>query len=207
MSKNIQKSPKQNGAVAPRSCPTAENASACLRPIRLVDGEGPAEFAAYEEALRHALRPNGFMEEVWFRDALIAAWEMWRYERTKTALIQSGRRQAVEELLLEYLELDGRPADRSDKCKFLSLGWSAGNDDFAPVIEQELGQHGIDMDAIMARAMALKLDEIQQIDKLMSAAETRRDKALKNIERHRDGLERRRDRISDADFEELNTAE
>jgi hypothetical protein len=176
-------------------------------PIPLIDGESEAELSVIEDELRSCVRPNGPIEEIWFRDAINGIWEMFRHERMKKALIQSGRRKAVEELLLEYLELNQRHTDRIDKCKFLSLEWSAGDNDFVPLVAQELAKHGIDTDAIMARSISQNLDEIQALGRLMSAAEIRREKALKNIDGRREQLKTLRNEITDAEFEELDAAE
>ena len=74
-----------------------------------------------------------------------------------------------------------------------------------------LKQAGLDQEAIAAQTLALKLDTIERIERMIMQAEARRNMMLREIDRHRDVLARRltevATEIEDAEFEEIPTAE
>lgn len=45
---------------------------------------------------------------------------------------------------------------------------------------------GLDWDTVRGRALAKKLDKLEQLDDLIGGADARRDKALPNLERRRE---------------------
>ena len=67
-----------------------------------------------------------------------------------------------------------------------------------------LAAAGLTMDAVMARTLALKIHEIERIDRMAMAAEARRNAILREIERHRatfaGTLRRTVEDVEDADF-------
>src|SRR3954470_18854917 len=48
-----------------------------------------------------------------------------------------------------------------------------------------LAKTGLTMDAVMAQTLALKLDEIDEIDQMIASAEARRNAALRELRHHR----------------------
>jgi hypothetical protein len=74
-----------------------------------------------------------------------------------------------------------------------------------------LKQAGLDQEAIAAQTLALKLDTIERIERMIMQAEGRRNMMLREIDRHRDVLARRladvATEIEDAEVEEIPSEE
>ena len=71
-------------------------------------------------------------------------------------------------------------------------------------IQELLTDAGVSMDAFMAKALAEKIDVIERIDRLTAVAESRRNAALREIDRRRvvlgEALRRSVQEIEDAEF-------
>lgn len=63
------------------------------------------------------------------------------------------------------------------------------------------------MDAVMAQTLAIKLDAIERIDRMIMSAEARRNAVLREMDRHRsalaDALRRATENVRDAEFTEV----
>jgi hypothetical protein len=70
-----------------------------------------------------------------------------------------------------------------------------------------LRESELTMDAVMAQALQIALNDIERIDGMIMKAEARRNAALREIERHRaalaDALRRATERVRDAEFKEV----
>lgn len=62
------------------------------RTVVLLSDEDPAEFAAFERALRTELRPEGSLQALLARRVVVAAWRMLRCDRMETELFSQGSR-------------------------------------------------------------------------------------------------------------------
>jgi hypothetical protein len=92
-------------------------------------------------------------------------------------------------------------------AELLSKGWLKGNSDSIKEVELWLTSSELNMEDVMAQTLALKLDEIERIDRMTMNAEARRNAALHEIERHRasvaQALRLTVNNIEDAQFEEV----
>ena len=81
--------------------------------------------------------------------------------------------------------------------------------DAVTLIHEFLTDAGMSMDALMADALAEKLDDIERIDRLTTIAENRRNASLHEIDRRRavlgETLRRSVQEIEDGEFEEIET--
>jgi hypothetical protein len=61
----------------------------------------------------------------------------------------------------------------------------------APIkrVDKLLASAGLTMDAVMAQALSLKLDDIERIDRMIATAEGRRNAILREVDRHRTSME------------------
>ena len=71
-----------------------------------------------------------------------------------------------------------------------------------------LASAGLSVDDVMAQTVALKLEAIERMDRMLASAEGRRDAALRELTRHRETLavavRRATEKIDDAEFEEID---
>jgi len=69
--------------------------------------------------------------------------------------------------------------------------WARRGEKTVEAVEQGLAAAGLSMDSVMARTFAVRLVEMDHIDRMIMAAEASRNAALHAVERHRSGLGQR----------------
>jgi hypothetical protein len=102
--------------------------------------------------------------------------------------------------------LDGA---RARKAKELAQEYVRREPDAVTVVHELLSGAGASMDALMADALADKLDDIERIDRLTTIAESRRNASLHEIDRRRallgETLRRSVQEIEDGEFKVIET--
>jgi hypothetical protein len=145
-----------------------------------------------------AVGPLDFLEEIWVNDVVNLVWETQRLRRLRAALLQSGTRGRLFELL--------RSSDPSVARKLL-INWASHEPDAVAEVDAALARGGRTIDEVMAEALAFKIDEIERIDRMVAGAEARRNVALREIDRHRAtlgaALRKAADEVLDAEFKEI----
>jgi hypothetical protein len=63
--------------------------------------------------------------------------------------------------------------------------WALREEEAVAKADAVLAAAGLTMDAVTARTLALRIDEVERIDRMTMAAEARRNAVLREIERHR----------------------
>jgi hypothetical protein len=98
---------------------------------------------------------------------------------------------------------------RVRKAKELVQEYVRREPDAVTLIHQLLTGAGVSMDGLMADALAVKLDDIERIDRLISVAESRRNACLREIERRQavlgETLRRSVQEIENGEFEVIET--
>jgi hypothetical protein len=93
---------------------------------------------------------------------------------------------------------------RDHKAEELVQQYAQHEPDAVAKIQELLTDAGVSMDAFMAKALAEKIDAIERIDRLTAVAESRRNAALREIDRRRvvlgEALRRSVQEIEDAEF-------
>jgi hypothetical protein len=104
-------------------------------------------------------------------------------------LIQSslheGLRKILEPLLGELISSRLLP-EFGDPIGDLVKRWARCEPKALKEVERLLASAGLTMDAVMAQTLALKLDKVERIDRLIASAEARRNNCLHEIARHRE---------------------
>jgi len=173
-----------------------------LGPPPLLDGEDAAYDALYEH-IKTAVAPRDVLEEIWARDLVDNLWETLRLRRLKVKFMRASAHEGLAQLLRPLVSdsLDYGLADR----------WAGRERAAINKVDGLLKQAGLDQEAIAAQTLALKLDTIERIERMIMQAEGRRNRMLREIDRHRDVLAQRlreaATEIEDAEFEEILTAE
>ena len=229
---------------------TKSNASALAKVQRLtlfgspqlVEGE---DAAAYNELLgrvRAAIKPVDIIDEIFIDDFVSLEWEVLRWRRLKSSLLQMGGLKALENFLRKHLDYDQyriffeedlteilqenledqtegvartlahqcarNEPDAVDKVNQILDGINLHMDPILDsararkaeklaqecvrrkpgaikLIDKVLARAGSSIDALMAKALAEDLDNIERIDRLTTVAETRRNAMLREIDRRR----------------------
>jgi hypothetical protein len=117
------------------------------------------------------------------RDIVDLVWEAFRLRRLKACLMTAGARKAlVKDLapVVGFAQADG-----------LARGWAARRPGAIAAVEEHLAAAGTALEGIAAQGLCVELGNIERIERMIMAAEARRNAALREIDRHRDALGRK----------------
>ena len=154
-----------------------------LGPPPLLPSDSVADYEGLRARLRAKIVPRDVVEEMLLRDILDLQWEVLRMRRLKSRILSSGRPTGLQSLL-----------DRRVVCYELSKlvdGLGRGEKETIKQIEKVLKQFGLSVDDIDAHTLLKTLDPLERIDRTISHAESRRNNAVREIEKSRDATARR----------------
>jgi hypothetical protein len=142
----------------------------------LIDGEDAAAYDALLARIAAAVKPADVIEEMWVRDVVDLAWETLRLRRLKAMLITAAAPEGMAAALT--------PSIGAGAARELAEAWAVG----ARRAEKLLAAAGLDRDAVTAHTLALRIDDVERIDRMIMLTEGRRAAALREIERRRAAL-------------------
>jgi hypothetical protein len=154
--------------------------------------ENEDEFASLHEELEQDIQPKGFVERMYVRDTAALLWEIIRLRRFKIAIVNNALRMALQNILRQILfkpEFLEKP-DYELEADTLAYDWFHSQKAKTQVAKL-LRQFRLDESAIEAEAFRLMSSDIDRLDRMLTLAEVRRDKALHCIAEVGDGLARR----------------
>ena len=170
-----------------------------LGPPPLLPNESLVDYEGLKARLRAKIGPQDALEEIWLRDILDLQWEVLRMRRLKARLLANSSPSGLESLL-------HRRVHYSDVEKYVGA-WGRGNKEDIKEIELLLKSRGLGLDDVDAHSLLKRLEPLEAIDRMISQAETRRNNALREIERAREAAARRlRAALSDEDGPVVNFA-
>jgi hypothetical protein len=169
-------------------------------PAPLIEGE---DAGAYDELLVRistAVRPADIFEEIWVRDIVDLVWEAFRLRRLKACLMTAGARKALAQGLA--------PVVGWSQAEGLARSWAAREPGAVAAVEGHLATAGIGLEGVAAQGLCIQLDYVERIERMIMAAEARRNAALREIDRHRATLGRQlRQAVLEAEAHEVAFAE
>jgi hypothetical protein len=152
----------------------------------LLTGEDRGAYDDFLAAVTEAVQPNDILEQIWTNEAVEKQWEALRQRRIKTAFIAACGQEALRKVLQTLLPhglLD--LFDTGERAGDMAWKYTIGDESATKEVEELLSQAKLTKDAIHAEAMALHIDTFEKFDRLIWAAESRRDSSLREIEHHR----------------------
>jgi hypothetical protein len=159
---------------------TNELAMSCdtgvLGPALLIAGENGDAYDDLLARIRAAVAPADMLEEIWVRDVADLAWEVTRLRRIKANLM---RACAHEGLTTALRSLEVR------NYSFIASRWLAGDTAAAQTVDAALAAAGLTIDSVTALTVSERIDELERIEKMTTAAEERRDGMLRELEGRR----------------------
>jgi len=228
----------------------------------LLAGENAAAYEQLLGAIREAVKPMDIIDEMHIADIAILQWEILRYHRLKSKLIEALGVSYLKGLLIEHIDYEdaltddvaallaeGLPEDEEETAESLAQKFTEGDDeaiekvkklfdgridlakvekqtqdamvnevlqgylrrepDAVKTVHEVFTQVGKDMDSFMASALVNNMDNVEHIDRLITSAESRRNNALREIDRRHaalgEALRRTVQRIDDGQFEVIET--
>jgi hypothetical protein len=190
--------------------PALPESQVLFGPRPLIAGEDAAAYDDLFARVTKAVAPADILEELWVRDVVDLFWDALRLRRLKAKLIVAATRGALEEVLAPQLATEPAPGVLKlvpgwAAAEQLALKWVARDRTAIRQVDALLAAAGLTMDDVMARALALRLHDVEQIDRMIMNAEIRRNAALRELDRHRaaaaDVMRRAIDEVEDAEFE------
>ena len=153
--------------------------------------ESADEFSRLQNTLKDEFRPHGAVEQFLVKEMAALMWEIRRYRRAKTAILNSAYRNALKNLLRDVCREPG-PFVRGihDKEDELAHQWFGDDQNAKQAVLQKLAYFGLDERAIEAEAMRIRAADLEEFDRLLASREWRLDKALRTFAEFRGGLRR-----------------
>jgi hypothetical protein len=161
----------------------------------LIAGEDRVQYEAMRDRISAAVGPLNFLEEMWVNDVAILFWETQRWRRLRAALLQAAARECIYKFFSHLPDYS-----------WLAENWASREPAVVAEADAALAADGLTRDVVMAQALALKIDEVERIDRMVAGAEARLNVALREIYRHRATLAALRQEVDealDAEFKEI----
>jgi CO/xanthine dehydrogenase FAD-binding subunit len=147
--------------------------------------ENHKDYDQFAYLVREQLRPTNILEEIWVRNYTYSYWEAQRLSRFKQKLFYTAVEDSVARVISPFLH------HNTLKVRLLARGWASRTPIALAEVEKLLGDAGLDREAIYAQILADKLDVIERIDSMIFRWEQRRNAALHDLERWRQGVAER----------------
>ncbi|MGZ5784150.1 MAG: hypothetical protein ACXWI3_12455 [Croceibacterium sp.] len=161
-------------------------ALAFLAPPPLIAGE---DHAAYDDLLARisaALQPGDILEDIWVRDVVDMVWDALRLRRLKTQLLTASAYEGMHAILYRFLDWQF--------SEQVARQWALRDQAAVTKAEAVLASAGLTTESVIAQTLALKIDVIERVDRMVMA-EARRNSVLREIERHRASFARTARRV------------
>lgn len=170
--------------------------------------------AAYDEMIARAsaaVEPKDFIEEIWVRDLVDAAWNIIRFRRIKAAVLSDKVWNVVNDKASSLAEADpklreGTEKEKEEMEKLLNsdseLSWDELMEQYPRANEKfqkswNAAEATLNKDLIQAELIIDELDTIERIDQFMAIAQRRYDGVIRELDRHR-FIQNQRDSIHNA---------
>ncbi len=173
-------------------------------PFNVLRTESKADLAKIRADVSQGIEPTDFIERGFVEDMVYHTWDMMRYQRVTTGILNNALRKALAQILNEIL-LPPSTA-MAVVCwrasQHLSHGWLLDPESKRQV-SSLLKEAGLDESAIEAKAYTLVADDLEKANRMSNSAREGRDKALRSIAKYRKNLavqlRRNSDRVLAAD--------
>jgi hypothetical protein len=148
--------------------------------LPLIAGEDAAAYYELLARIAGTVAPADVLEEMWMRDVVDLAWETLRLRRLKALLLTAAAPEGMVATLT--------PSIGAEAARELADEWAAGGRRAARRAGRLLAAAGLAPEAVTAHTLALRIDDVERIDRMIMLTESRRAAALREIERHRAAL-------------------
>ena len=118
---------------------------------------------------------------------IMDAREILRLRRAKAGILKA----SMSDGLRKVLDSLGHGQDRMfDYTKRLGQSWAAADKKSRKEVMAALNAAGLTIDDVTAKTLESKLDSFERLDRMLASAKSRRNNALREIDRHREVLGR-----------------
>jgi dsDNA-binding SOS-regulon protein len=146
-----------------------------------VRGESLDDYGQFLDRVIMALQPQDIFEEVWARQAVDQVWEAQRWRRCVADLVTLTQQEALVDVLRQLTPNPIAVVKAPQLAKEYFLGDKKAIDE----VDRLLESAGLTWDVITAKALALRIEEVDRFSSWLTKAEARLAATLREIERHR----------------------
>jgi len=152
----------------------------------LLINESADEFASLRKGLKSEIKPEGAIEQIYVDDFATLVWEILRLRRYKAVIVDNSRLAALRGILEHLLHrLDHEQAyDHEQAADALARRWFDSKKAKTRVAKL-LAQFQMDEGAIDAEAFRRCAEDVERLDRMLTALEFRRDKTLRFVADYR----------------------
>jgi len=165
----------------------------------LLKGEDARALRKLSEHINRAVKPADALEEIWVADVVHLQWELQRLHECKAQLIRAKMDEGFSELLASICG----PV----QADMLLRNRRLGLDNAEVEIQKMFTARDLSTTSINAQTIALYIDDLERLDRMIASAEARRNNALREVHFHREVLARNLRRVCqepvDAEFTEI----
>ena len=136
------------------------------KPSPVLITESADEFLSLHDALKDEFKPHGTVEEFMVEEMAALMWEIRRYRRTKTNILNSAYRSALRNLLRSVCREPGLAVFGIDEKEELAHQWFGNDQNAKQLVLQKLAYFGLDEHAIEAEAIRIRAAELEKLDRL-----------------------------------------
>ena len=154
-------------------------------PAPLIPGESLAEYETLLARVTASILPKDVLEEIWVWEIVNLFWDQRRLRRLKASLLQASLREGLERVLEPLLAANKSSLDPAGD---LSRRWARREPRAMAEVDRLLQSAGLTMDAAMAEAYTIRLDDLERLEGLIARAEVGLNNSLREIDRHRETL-------------------
>jgi hypothetical protein len=152
----------------------------------LLHSESERDFQTLAKAIEDELKPVGPIEEMYVADLISICWEILRWRRSKSDMINVGLRPALEHLLVQLMGESTRFYNEvADDPQDLSILYHV-NEEARNEVIKVLERFGLDEGAISAQALRDALSHLEAVERILASAEVRRDRILACLTAYRE---------------------
>jgi hypothetical protein len=154
---------------------------AFLPPAPVLAGEDAAACASLRQHMLDDLTPEGAIEAIWTDEIISLTWQRRQYAHLRAHILAQARSGVLWSVLGAHLKF----ASSAFKRMTLLLDREERRDpDAVAHVGKLLAQKGLDRATVAVRAHRHALAELAQIETLTAALERRRERLLREVERH-----------------------
>jgi hypothetical protein len=148
-----------------------------LGPPPLIATEEPSRFQALVTRFAVEFDPKTTTEWFLVNDLVNVNWEILRYRRAKTVLVQLACPAAASDLIDDKTFREFSQTQLKPQPVVSTIG--------RPKERKELARYGLTVEDVFDSALIAKIEEIERFDKLIERLENRREKLYREFHAHR----------------------
>jgi hypothetical protein len=162
--------------------------------------ESAEDFAALNAALTNEIKPRGIVERIYVADIAVLVLDISRLRRCRVGIVNTAFKDALSETVYRLAGEPDMGTPEREWVDAVSLDWFSKPKAKKEVLKL-LKEFQLDESAIEAEAIRSKISELEALDRMLTLAESRRNKALRSIADYRDGFAKQLREVSDRAIE------